>query len=255
MNLTLNIKLSHFYRIITMYKKILYCSYFLFLGLVNNATGNAPGAEEWKDSFGRLAPPRVRAAADELWAAASIEGHAAHAEGFGYFRNPDCSAKEVCCTTMFCGLILCCKAGDIIKQGEQPRQHALRPYDFDMSHSIATSNAEKALRNFKEVVNSSVVSPENYSGDASICDLGPWVMDDNGWVRKGEYFFHKIDSGIRVSSKTVKKVLEFVNSHKGWAVSDVNTNQPAYHGSQVSPSQSSGSVQPSYGSTDYKLMK
>ncbi len=221
-----------------MYKKFFLPFIFItFLGLGNNAVGNAPGPDEWKDSFGRLAPARVRVAADELWSAASIEGHAAHAEGFGYFRNPDCSAKEICCTTMMCGLILCCKAGDIIKQGEQPRQHALRSYDFDMSRSIAKVNAEKALRNFKEAVNSSVVEPEQYSGDARVCDLGPWVVDPNGWVRDGEYVFHKIDSGIRVSSITVKNVLKFVDSHKGWVTAGDNPGIPRSEFPPVPPIQ------------------
>lgn len=195
-----------------------------FLINVGNVMGAAPGLDEWKDNAGRPAPASVRRAADSLWTAVKIEGEAAFDSGYGvpvenkekpcWYRSYQCMT---CCIT--CGISLCIGAlcEEKPKYGEVCRDPLYGGYASipRLTFEKRTEEVTAAMQVFRDIINRSVLRPEPYSGDARICELGPWIRD-NAWYKDSspQYGFASVRrdlSGVLQSTKA------FVNAHGGWA--------------------------------------
>jgi hypothetical protein len=213
-----------------MYIKIMHLSLiFTFLFFTNNAIGKGPGSEEWIDEKGSHAPPIVRQAADDLWDVVANEGIAANNAGWGQKEKlwDDC-----CCWTvsiLSCGLIpciACCAPGDdgdfLKKPMSNQYEIALNQIDEDR-YNQKTKEVNQALEKFKDAVNKSVLKPESYSGDANICNLGSWIVDDASTAISTDYVSTiKYNSCHRDLSRITAETKSFVNKHGGWII--VNDN-------------------------------
>jgi len=215
-----------------MYKKFFWIPIILsfFLG-VNDANGmesRAPGAEEWKDSSNKPAPAVVRKAADNLWQAVEKEGEAAFDAGWGISEKEEV-AKEWNTGLHRCLLGLCTCGISECSQGcgefcckPQGIQYDKFYFVYDGSDRTAekilynqrAKEAERALNDFIEIVNTSVLKPEEYSGDAKFCEFGPWTLD-NRWVKRSHY----ISSARRDLVQVPQSTRDFVNAHGGWNIS------------------------------------
>lgn len=180
-----------------------------------------PGPEAWKDASGNPAPPNVRRAADNLWDAVEREGTAAANVGWGKKEvGPFCGVRAcLCCMT--CGFTECmhCLGGTFKDDGNFCIDGTRSYYSTAESSIVKTQRVderEEAFSSFKNIVNSSVLNPEQYSGDANICELGPWVVDNvSSW--DGDPLTNvKFHSGRRDLSHVSQSTMEFVNKHGGW---------------------------------------
>lgn len=196
-------------------KTLLISVVLVFLCSTNSAikAGHAPGAEEWKDQSGRFAPARVRQAADKLWNSVEEEGGAALNAGWGVQKEMRCGPNRCFVGILLCGLpelwYMCLRS-----QGRYDNfgQSSLsRPMTSRLAFEQKTRELKEALAEFKNVVNGCVSRPEQYSGDADICTLGPWV-EDGAW---------SLDEGSLVSARrdmsgVARSTMIFVNMHGGW---------------------------------------
>jgi hypothetical protein len=205
----------------SMSKKFLLVSlFFVFFGIANTSMGNGHGPEAWKDNEGHLAPSKVRRAADTLWNAVEAEGSAAFDAGWGVGKKMPCGPKRVCLNICTCGLVECMMAtcGEYDEFGYSTRAQAY-PNAYEakqMIYAERTREVMTALAEFKEAVNQYVANPEQYSGDANVCELGPWV-EDNAWHINDMFV-----SGRRDLSDVTRTTKDFVNAHGGW-VNDYGT--------------------------------
>ena len=180
-----------------------------FVG-TKSVIGAAPGPEEWRDDASHLAPAVVRKAADNLWNAVKLDGAAAFDAGYGV-RKKECNCWRVftgllCC---FGECVLCCKDFDkFVYEADADRGRS------GVLYQQRTKEVMTALQEFKDIINRSVSRPEQYSGDANVCDLGPWV-EDYAWEKSpGGY---KFTSARRNLGGVTGSVKAFVNAHGGWA--------------------------------------
>jgi hypothetical protein len=225
-----------------MYKKFLWTSVTVaFLWGANNAVGmdkdeqtpisrvplakrmelqdHAPGPEAWKDNAGHPAPASVRKAADNLWDAVKLEGAAAFAVNWGVQKKAPCGLGRALCCLCTCGFTECILSNvtfdEFTNAGMYNHPSANEHYTAKQREQEVTM----ALKEFREIVNSSVSKPEQYSGDAKICELGPWVEDDSLKVVPG-FCCSCTDStfvgGRRDLSLVPESTRAFVNAHGGW---------------------------------------
>ena len=208
-----------------MFKKLFgILALLIFLINISNVMGATPGLDEWKDDMGRPAPASVRRAADMLWTAVKIEGEAAFDAGWGVpveykekCGSYQCFKCVMCCIS--CGVSVCLgalceekpKYGEVCRDGLYNGYASIQRATFDRR----TEEVTAALQTFKDTINRSVLRPEPYSGDARICELGPWVRD-NAWYKdsRPQYGFASVRrdlSGVLQSTKS------FVKAHGGWA--------------------------------------
>lgn len=199
-----------------MHKKFLWTSVLLaFLLGANSSMGGGPGAEEWIDNEGLRAPAQVRKAADALWDAVDDESDASLNAGWGFEElDPDCGCTrcQYCCMT--CGITECVRpcATD---SGEYGSSRVMtRHRDFHLQYEQKTSEVMKALAVFRDAVNGNVVGPELYSGDAAICELGPWCKGVTYLpVQDG---LRRLYRAKRDLSHIPESSRNFVNLHGGW---------------------------------------
>lgn len=221
-------------------KKFLFISFVLMMPYMNLSLGamidektnithttavklGKPGPEEWKDSSGNPAPPNVRRAADNLWDAVENEGSAAGDAGWRYREDKCCNmcgAGRVIFAILCCGLNECCDVtcGKAMRPGNDGEfvhcdiasvEHKAKKLIWDQR----TIEAKERLKDFKEAVNSSVLKPEGYSGDADMCTLGPWSKDNALVWNEPNIQYH---SGRRDLSSVPQSTMVFVNKHGGW---------------------------------------
>ena len=97
-----------------------------------------------------------------------------------------------------------------------------RAVGSDILYQQRQKEMNEAFNYFKEVVNRSVLKPENYIGDANVCQLGPWVEDNVSSWGGGLRDLLKFYSGRRDLSNLAQSTREFVNKHGGWVTEDNN---------------------------------
>jgi hypothetical protein len=187
----------------------------VFFCNLNCVAGKGPGPEEWKDDRGRTAPPAVRKAADDLWGVVEMEGTASFNAGWSVRKlelSWTCTRIAACLFT--CGLNECCLGYEKTKLNEEFEwNRASRSKDV---YSLRQQEVSTAFETFKSVVNKLVVRPEDYSGDADICEIGPWI-EDGAW-KENDNGFVWFASGRRDLSNVTRMTMNFVNSHGGWNI-------------------------------------
>jgi hypothetical protein len=189
--------------------------------LLSDGVGS-PSQQAWRDQKGRSAPTRVRYAADRLWTAVDEESKAALHAGMG-FPNTERSILDCLFATALCP----CSLGVTLihyllchpdNANHDVFQRQGKGYNIDMSYYQRDKFEEtgvevrRSLHDFKLTVNACVHSPEPYFGDAAICELGDWVRSSR-WKRDD----NKITCGQRDLSNVCRSVMQFVNTHGGWA--------------------------------------
>jgi hypothetical protein len=206
-----------------------------FFGSTNSAISMRPEANEWTDSSGHYAPAMVRKAADDLWDAVKREGAAAADNGWLKREDILCNQgriPSIICCVITGGLYslcwcpgLCCERlkapgndGEFSQNQNTDSTSTIALYQepaMDIIYQQRKKEMDMALENFKEAINKNVLKPEQYSGDANICNLGPWVIDEDAG-RVWNLPHSKYHSGHRDMSKVVNSTMSFVNNHGGW---------------------------------------
>ena len=179
----------------------------------------APGQEAWKDNSSCIAPPKVRKAADNLWDAVKREGSASFDAKWGVQKKAPCGFVRGCLCCFSCGCSECMWACDTydefgwrVGSGDTTAQRLI--------FTQRTKEVMTALEDFKECVNSSVLKPEQYSGDANVCNLGPWIEDDSLRIYHGIDIGFALVGGRRDLSFIPESTRAFVNSHGGCVTDD-----------------------------------
>lgn len=204
-----------------------------------NVMGSAPGVDAWKDDAGQPAPAGVRRAAENLWTAVKEEGKAAFDAGWGIKKKTSSTCHRVSAALCTIGIsecqIACAELDTFVHDtgmfGKDWHEHDTKEVKaiYDQKHKQVT----EALRSFKDAVNLSVSRPEQYSGDAHICQFGPWIVDNRNNTRDcGVIWFV---SASRDLNDILRLVRAFVRAHGGWASKGVppRTTAPTSDPSQT----------------------
>lgn len=200
-----------------------------FLVGIGNVMGAAPGVDAWRDEAGHPAPALVRQAADSLWEAVKIEGGAAFDAGWGVTKETSCGCYRILGAIITLGFNECVKCSSCQEYDEFHRYrypgHTYGSRESSAIYSQREKEAKEALQRFKNAVNTFVSKPEQYSGDADICQFGSWTEDGRWHIRPdGECGALKFVSASRDLSNVPQSVRAFVNEHGGWT-SEIDTRR------------------------------